>query len=253
MAAPHVFARAGAGLRLLRAAVFTAVCVALSAAGHGLAADSVVPLWSLGLGFLLVLAVAVPLAGRERGLPGIAALLATGQVGLHVLFGASQQDMAMGQAPDSAAERAARLVCGAGASSLSPLEAHHILKTAGLDGSGAAPHPHAGMPLLPTAPMLLGHLLAALVAGWLLRRGDQALFRLVRLSAQAVTTVAAGARLRTLATTLLCVRAFLTALSETPQVPPGSADDDGVPPRTADLQHTVIRRGPPAAGFSLAA
>src|SRR5690349_18551067 len=34
MAAPHAYAQAGTGLRLLRAAVFTAVCVVVSAAGH---------------------------------------------------------------------------------------------------------------------------------------------------------------------------------------------------------------------------
>ncbi|WP_037869801.1 hypothetical protein, partial [Streptomyces sp. SPB074] len=197
MAAPHVFTRAGAGLRLLRAAVFTAVCVALSALGHSTASGAGVPLWSLVLGFLLVLLVVCPLAGRERSLPGIAALLATGQLGLHALFGLGQHDMVMGAAPDSAAERAARLVCGAGASSLSPLEGHRILATAGLDDPAAA-HGHTGMGVLPSLPMLLLHLLAALVAGWLLRHGERSLFGLVRLSGQLLAGVAAGARLRAL-------------------------------------------------------
>ncbi|MCZ0980428.1 hypothetical protein O1L60_19450 [Streptomyces diastatochromogenes] len=38
--------------------------------------------------------------------------------------------------------------------------------------------------VLPGLPMLLGHLLAALATGWLLRRGDRALGRLVELSEQ---------------------------------------------------------------------
>lgn len=252
MAAPHVSTRAGAGLRLLRAAVFTAVCVALSACGHALAAGAPVPLWTLGLGFLLVLLLTCPLAGRERALPGIAALLAAGQFGLHLLFGLGQQGMAMGPAPERAADRAARLVCGAGASTLSPLEAHRILATAGLDDPATA-HPHSGMDLLPSGSMLLGHLCAALVAGWLLRRGERALFRVVRLSVQAFAAVAAGARLRSLYATLLLVRAFLTDLCETPRILPARDDHDRLPPGAAELQHTVIRRGPPAAGYRLAA
>ena len=67
--------------------MFAAVCVVLSAGGHVLASCAAVPLWTLGVGFLAVFAVAAPLAGRERSLPGIAAALAAGQLGLHALFG----------------------------------------------------------------------------------------------------------------------------------------------------------------------
>ncbi|RBL79430.1 hypothetical protein DDE05_58000, partial [Streptomyces cavourensis] len=79
-------AHAGAGLRLMRAAVFTAVCVVLSAAGHSFAAGAPVPAWTLLAGFLGVLAVASALAGRERSLRSIAGALAGGQLVLHVLF-----------------------------------------------------------------------------------------------------------------------------------------------------------------------
>ncbi|MFD9204507.1 hypothetical protein ACFWDP_40380, partial [Streptomyces anthocyanicus] len=79
MTAPRQRARTGGDLRVLRAAVFTAVCVVLAAAGHSIASCATVPLWSLGVGFLAVFAVAAPLAGRERSLPGITVLLATGQ------------------------------------------------------------------------------------------------------------------------------------------------------------------------------
>ncbi|WP_431035094.1 hypothetical protein ACQYWQ_14845 [Streptomyces sp. P6-2-1] len=252
MTAPHVFPRAGSGLRLLRAAVFTAVCVALSALGHSMASGASVPLWSLGLGFLLVLLVVCPLAGRERSLPGIAALLATGQLGLHALFGLGQQGMAMGPPQESAAERAARLVCGAGASSLSPLEAHHILATAGLDDPAAA-HAHSGMGPLPSLPMLLLHLLAALVAGWLLRRGERALFGLVRLSGQLIAAVAAGARLRALWCALALVRLRLAALALLRQPRAARGDEERLPGDGAAIRHSVIRRGPPRAGLTLAA
>lgn len=46
MSDPHA-THAGAGLRLIRAAVFTAVCVVLSATGHALASCATVPWWSL--------------------------------------------------------------------------------------------------------------------------------------------------------------------------------------------------------------
>src|SRR5258705_118739 len=77
MTAPHQrSARSGFDLRILRAAVFAAVCVVLAAAGHALASCATIPLWTLGAGFLTVFAVAAPLAGRERSLPGIAAVAA---------------------------------------------------------------------------------------------------------------------------------------------------------------------------------
>ncbi len=55
--------RAGGGLRILRAAVFAAVCVVLAGAGHSLASCEAVPLWTLGAGFLAAVAVAVPSPG----------------------------------------------------------------------------------------------------------------------------------------------------------------------------------------------
>ncbi|MGC3002234.1 hypothetical protein ACPF8X_28615, partial [Streptomyces sp. G35A] len=64
MSAPHARAtRSGRGLRILRAAVFAAVCVVLAGAGHTLASCTAVPLWTLGAGFAAALAVAAPLAG----------------------------------------------------------------------------------------------------------------------------------------------------------------------------------------------
>ncbi|MFE7117772.1 hypothetical protein ACFU99_20385, partial [Streptomyces sp. NPDC057654] len=71
-------ARAGADLRLLRTAVFTAVCVLLSAGGHAMASCASVPAWTLAAGFVVLFAAVAPLAGRERSLPGIAAVLTAG-------------------------------------------------------------------------------------------------------------------------------------------------------------------------------
>ncbi|MFE0131647.1 hypothetical protein ACFWY6_08720 [Streptomyces sp. NPDC059037] len=268
MTAPHQReARAGFDVLLLRAAVFAVLCVVLSAGGHVLASCASVPLWTLGAGFLAVLAVAAPLAGRERSLPGIAAALAAGQVGLHALFAVGQHGGAVPQSADaSLVERAARLVCGAGAATLSPAEAQRILANAGVQGTVHSPHHGTGatagtamdsMSLLPSLPMLLGHVLAAVAAGWLLRRGDVALLRLVRLSADGAHGVAEGALVRSLRGALALVRALRAGLPGAPETGPLTPRTGHlVPPKphTTALQHTVIRRGPPtAAALVLAA
>ncbi|MGW2490156.1 hypothetical protein ACWCV9_23455 [Streptomyces sp. NPDC001606] len=283
MTAPHPrTARPGAGLRMLRAAVFAAVCVVLAAAGHTLASCARVPLWTLGAGFLGSLLLVAPLAGRARSLPGIAALLALGQTVLHTLFGLGQHGtaMSMGSMPMGSAvagsrgsavsgaalvEQAARLVCGSSPATLTPGHAYRLLLDAHLidrsarppAASGALPHAYdaagASASLLPSLPMLLGHLLAAVAAGWLLRRGDLALLRLIELSAHGV---AEGALVRSLRAALALAHALCAGLL--PAAGPGPrarrTDRDEVPaPHTTALQHTVIRRGPPAAAFLLAA
>ncbi|MEU2712698.1 hypothetical protein [Streptomyces sp. NPDC007205] len=286
MTAPHPrTARPGAGLRILRAAVFAAVCVALSACGHALASCAGVPLWTLGAGFVGCLLLVVPLAGRTRSLPGIAALLALGQSALHTLFGLGQHGAAMASggmtsggmamaAPgargsslsDTAlVEQAARFLCGANPAALTPGRAFHVLLAAHLiDRSGRPVTVLGGMDhvqgatgsvagLLPSLPMLLGHVLVAVAAGWLLRRGDLALLRLIELSAHGVTE---GALVRSLRAALALAHALCAGLL--PASAPGprgrrTARDDTPGPHTTALQHTVIRRGPPAAGFRLAA
>lgn len=132
--------------------MFAAVCVVLAAAGHTLASCATVPLWTLGAGFLGALAVVVPLAGRERSLPGIAVLLAVGQTVLHTLFGLGQHTASVTASASTTAsamsdatlvERAARLVCGATAAAISPAQAQRILVDARLYTSGAATPPGA--------------------------------------------------------------------------------------------------------------
>ncbi|MGW0365013.1 hypothetical protein [Streptomyces sp. NPDC002990] len=266
MTAPHS-TRAGTSLRLIRAAVFTAVCVVLSGAGHALASCATVPWWSLGVGFLAVFAVAAPLAGRPRTLPGIAAGLAAGQLALHTLFGLGQHDAAAAAASADAADTslaalAARLVCGGNSVPLSPADARQILETAGLDPAALAAQAaaqthsvHAHMAQAATSEpstglfspgMLLGHLLAALAAGWLLGRGDAALFRLLGLS----LTSAEAAPVRALRTALAFVRALCAGLPGTPARPARTrrtAAAAAAPTGREALQHTVIRRGPPMA------
>lgn len=289
MTAPHArTATAGRDLRLLRAAVFAAVCVVLAAAGHTLASCATVPLWTLVVGFLGSLVLVAPLAGRARSLPGIAALLALGQTLLHTLFGLGQHGMAgmpgtasgsmaglgpsgpmaamnHAHAPSDATlvERAAHYVCGGTGAAISPARAYRILVDAHLysgPAPSAAQHPAdapatggAAASLLPSLPMLLGHVLAALAAGWLLRRGNLALLRLIELSAHGV---AEGALVRSLRGALALVCALCAGLPAVPGTGPRfarTADSTPLTPPTTALLHTVIRRGPPAAALALAA
>ncbi|MFJ3663523.1 hypothetical protein ACIPPM_23995 [Streptomyces sp. NPDC090119] len=283
MSAPHPrTARSGPRVRLLRAAVFAAVCVVLAAAGHTMASCANVPLWTLGAGFLGSLLVMAPLAGRARSVPAIAALLALGQLALHTLFGLGQHTAATGggtpmgamasmgathsgAADDEMVQRAAQLLCGSGPATLTPGHAYRLLLDARLiDASGrftdrAPTGGHAsdlaGSPLgwLPSLPMLLGHLLAALALGWLLRRGDLAVLRLIELSTHGV---AEGALVRSLRAALALTRALyaglLPATGPVPRVRRTGRDETPLP-RAEALQHSVIRRGPPADGFRLAA
>ncbi|MGW0765882.1 hypothetical protein [Streptomyces sp. NPDC002676] len=290
MTAPHPrTARPGAGLRILRAAVFAAVCVVLAAAGHVLASCARVPLWTLGAGFLGSLLLVAPLAGRTRSLPGIAALLALGQTVLHTLFGLGQHGAmaASGATPmnsmnsmgsmgsmgpmnaslnDAAlVERAARLLCGSSPSALTPGHAHrlllnaHLINTSGRPTGATGAMHHAAdatgsfAALLPSLPMLLGHVLAAVATGWLLRRGDLAVLRLIELSAHGV---AEGALVRSLRAALALTCALCAGLLPAPEPGPRgrrAAADEPPTPHTTALQHSVIRRGPPAAAFLLAA
>ncbi|MGN9755567.1 hypothetical protein [Streptomyces sp. SD31] len=285
MTAPHPrTARSGSDLRILRAAVFAAVCVVLAAVGHVLGSCAAIPLWTLGAGFLGVLLVTVPFAGRERSLPGIAVLLAVGQTVLHTLFGLGQHGASAGAAAATGAssasasvsdaalvEQAARLLCGTAAAAISPAQAQRLLTEARISpGAGVhASHPSmdalstvtdsitgSSTSLLPSLPMVLAHVLAAVVAGWLLRRGDLALLRIVEMSALSAHSVADGASVRSLRGALALVRALRAGLPGAPEAGPriqcagwfGPSE-----PRTLALQHTVIRRGPPAAALVLAA
>ncbi len=254
--------RAGADLRLLRAAVFAAVCVTLSAAGHAMASGGGIPPWALLAGWAGVLALAAPLAGRERSLPGIAAAMLGGQLGLHILFSAGQ--WCAGPVSDERSGRimalAGRLLCNSQLPPLTPGSAERLLRQAHIDPSSAPALPQSmpGMPGMPGAavghgclayslPMLCGHLAAALVTGWLLRRGEAALWRLVRLSGHGVRRAAA---LLPLSVALIAVRTLALVAGLLAErlsgVRRGRAAYGRGHPESVLLQHSVSRRGPPA-------
>jgi hypothetical protein len=251
-------ARAGTGLRLLRAAVFAALCVALAAGGHVLASGAGVPLWTLLAAAAAVFAAAASVAGRERSLPGIAAALAGGQLLLHGLFGAGQHG-----APARSSgvmDLARQLVCRDGGP-LSEGQARQVVAASGVSPerlAAAGDQGHAGLmdsmaghsaaahASLFSLPMLLGHLLAALAAGWLLRRGESALWRLVRLAAHAG---ADAAPLRAAVRFAALLHAGLPGRPE-PLSAVAPADRDETPAPRLVLQHAVSRRGPPVCALA---
>jgi hypothetical protein len=270
-AVPAAAVRAGAGMRLLRAAVLTAVCVVLAAAGHTMASGRTVPGWSLVLGWLAVFAVVAPLAGRERTLPGISALLAVGQLALHAVFNAGQVCAASALPGSGAPDRglmavATRLVCDNSRLLLTPASARQVVLRAGLDPAALGAQGHMpGMDMTGTQamrmpgvtggsamaasmcslPMLLGHLLAAVVAGWLLRRGEAALWRLIRLSARGAAGLSALSP-----AVLRRAHALLSALAaRVPYAGPRTrclTRGASARHRTVWLRHCLARRGPPA-------
>jgi hypothetical protein len=171
---------------------------------------------------------------------------------------------------------AARLVCHAEALTLTPGRATSIVRDAGLDPAtlgtparAAGTASMAGMPgmdarttpwggfthtvmSLPlcSLPMLLSHLLAAVVAGWLLRRGEAALWRLVRLSVRgaaelAVLSPAVLRRARALLSALAAQAAGTAGARLRPRCTAGAARARH---RTVWLlRHAMARRGPPMA------
>ncbi len=267
-----VFVRAGAGLRVLRAAVFAAACVALAAAGHAWASGVSVPACALAAAWCAVFAVAAPMAGRERSLPGISVLLAGAQAVLHVMFSAGQWWCSGSGAPAAPAggrgaavvALAERLVCGGGGPvRLTPAGAAALVRRAGIDPStlpaGGGAHAAGGAAAMTGMPgmagsamsfgwtMILGHAAAALLAGWLLRRGEAALWRLVRLSADVAGRLA---RRVPWAAWIAAVLALGRAAGTAPERV-GAArgtrrerDGDGRPEQVC-LRHAVVRRGPP--------
>ncbi|MFE7120276.1 hypothetical protein ACFU99_33115, partial [Streptomyces sp. NPDC057654] len=194
----------------------------------------------------------------------------------HALFGLGQGALAMA-APTPASDGsegrliafAARLICNHPGrltaaearrlvedSGISPSTVHSMTGMSGMpgvsaDGAGLS-HLALLQSLLPTLPMVLGHLLAGLAAGWLLRRGEAALWRAVRLSAQAAHLVADTALVLALRAALRRVRSALRAgageeaAAATVRRPARrSYENDEAAPRELALTHSVVRRGPP--------
>ncbi|MEU7095671.1 hypothetical protein [Kitasatospora aureofaciens] len=260
---PALVRVAALDLRVLRALPFATVCVVLAAAGHALESGSPVPLGALLLGWVLTTVAAVTGARRERSMGAIVGGLAAGQAGLHVLFHAAQSLRppprpagadGSGHAPDMGdmpgmAHMPGMLATGGGHSGAA---VPHVAA-----GSTGAPHavaaathaafwchaPHLGL----SPAMLVAHLAATVAAGWWLQRGEAAVWRLVRLTAGAVTATAhaCAAPLHGLLALFAVLRCGVDGRSRARAVRFASADGQRRVPQSALLRHAVIRRGPP--------
>jgi hypothetical protein len=195
-----------------RAAVFAAVCVMLSASAHTIMGHGSAPGWAQAAGFALVFTAARIVAVRERGLVCIGVLMLGAQVGLHLLFDAAVQ----------------------------PVTVHMDAMPAGMPGMIGMTADMPGMVSSTSAMgrlsvgMVLGHVAAAAVVTWWLRRGEAAVF-----------AVAHGVGLRLDGVLRLLFRTFANAVGPVVQVPHIRRADEVFFPVAEVLRFAVVRRGPP--------
>jgi hypothetical protein len=208
-------------LRGARAAVFAAVCVGLTAAGHVWMSGETVPLWSVALAFALLTGTGYALAGRQRGFLSISALMLVGELGQHLLFCAAQGATAVTtSAPALPKFLSGRVVpssdwiCG-------------MASSASSSGMGMRGHDAVGM--------VAAHAAAGLVCAWWLRCGEAAVFQTLRWLA----TLAAPALLLLWPATLV-----IPDLLRAPATP---RDDRALGRYNRLLSRLVVRRGPPSA------
>ena len=216
------------GFRAARAAVFTAVCVTLSAGTHVLLSAAPVPLVPLLGVCLVVFLAAYALAGRERGFGAIAALLLPLQLAADTIFTTGQQTCygsAGGPVIGPLRSMGVDLIC-AGGEFGTPLA-----KLASDQPTNAALTHH------PAAPWLLlgAHVAVGLLAAAWLWRGEEALRELLRAA---------------VAEAVLLVRPLLRLLTSGGDERPGrdtvrTAYRPRPPSALPLLVHSVVRRGPP--------
>ncbi|MEW2299237.1 hypothetical protein AB0958_04500 [Streptomyces sp. NPDC006655] len=180
---------AGWCTRSVRAALFAAVCVLLSALAHTMMSGTPVPWWALGAGSLGAGGVGWALAGRERGLRVIVPVVVAAQGALHWSFSVAQGAGA-GQpaAPPGGNDTGALGMgtagmgsmgtgsTGMGSMGLGSVGGHSVGMGMHSMGMGHSVHP-GGTSM---TGMYAAHLVAALVCGLWLGYGERAVFRLMR-------------------------------------------------------------------------
>ncbi|MEV8564219.1 hypothetical protein AB0436_01265 [Streptomyces sp. NPDC051322] len=226
----------GTQLRAVRAALFTALVVTLSAASHVLLSQVPLPLTTVALLSAGVFGVAFALAGRERGFGAIATVLIPLELAADTVFTTGQQ-VCYGPSggPVTGALRSVGVdvLCGGGHDVGTPLAS-----VAGPGRAAATALFDTPDPALPW--LLLGaHVTVGLLAACWLRNGERALAALLR-------SVGAFA-FRPLLVAVAVVTAGL-----------GTVRCAALPtsrPRTSRdrlLVHSVGLRGPPCPALSLA-
>ncbi|MGW6361861.1 hypothetical protein ACWFR5_43490 [Streptomyces sp. NPDC055092] len=223
----------GTQLRAVRAALFTALVVTLSAASHVLLSRVPLPVVTVAATAFAVFVLAYALAGRERSFGRIAALLVPLELAADTVF-TTGQHVCYGEAggPVAGPLRAVGLDVLCGGSVGTPLA-----RMAGGDtDKAAALLAHAD----PAAAWLLlgAHVAVGLLAAAWLRRGEQALAQTLR--------AVAGFTFRPLLIAFAAVRAHLEPVRRLPRRPSRRVRAA----RTRLWVHSVGRRGPPCVALA---
>ncbi|MET8326032.1 hypothetical protein [Streptomyces sp. NPDC005181] len=238
----------GTQLRVVRAALFTALVVTLSAASHVLLSRVPLPLTVVGALAGLVFAVAYGLAGRERGFGAIAGLLVPLELAADTVFTTGQHlcyGAAGGPIAGPLRSVGVDVLCGGDAGA----------GTAQLGGVGTVGTPlasvtgsgHGAAALLaspgPAVPWLLlaAHVTVGLLAAAWLRRGESALAGLLR----AVAATAFRPLLIAVAVVGTARRSVRRAARPAPYGP-------HLLVHARLLVHSVGRRGPPRSACATA-
>ncbi|WP_176963715.1 hypothetical protein [Streptomyces sp. 2224.1] len=232
---------AGSVSRAARAAIFAVVCVTTAALGHALMSAQPVPAGALAAALGATGAAAWWSAGRERGGFAVTGSAVVAQLVLHSLFGLAQSCRSvLGQETAHSASMAPRGEM-AGMSQLAGMAGRLAASTAHLGDIGAVrgemselQRVHSGHG---TFGMFLAHVLAALVCGLWLWRGEAAAFRLAR-SVAAVWFAP-----------LMLVLATLDPPALKPTARPVAGGGHVLRLRGVFLHHVLSRRGPPKPSF----
>ncbi|RSS36598.1 hypothetical protein EF902_34930 [Streptomyces sp. WAC05858] len=223
---------AGPPFRLARAAVFAAVCVVVTALGHMLMSGDTLPVWAVAAAFAGTTAAAWWIAGRERGALVVTGATVVAQLGLHMAFRCAEMTAAPGAG--SAMGDGMPGMRDMGAAPMSGAAMGHMHHGADAMSSAAPSMGHLPWPWAGPGGvgMTTAHLLAALVCGLWLWRGERAAFRL-------------GRALAALLFVPLVLALRILGAGATPLPAWTSAPAFARRPREVLLRHVILRRGPP--------
>ncbi|MFF7358653.1 hypothetical protein ACFZA1_39495 [Streptomyces filipinensis] len=236
--------------RTVRAALFAACCVLLTALGHIMMSGTAVPWWAMTAGAVATGGLAWRLADRERGPLLVVCVAVATQAVLHSSFSLAQAvaHPAASGGRSLAQQWLTYLLCGSpsGAGSMSGMNstghdmaAMHSMPSIGSMGSmdhmaSAAPASAVAhdMAAMSSTGMLCAHLLAALLCALWLAYGERAAFRILRAVAGWLFAP-------------LCLLFRLPVPPHRPRVRARRAESDRAP-RRLFLTHAITSRGPPA-------
>ncbi|MFG2981146.1 hypothetical protein ACGFYQ_07770 [Streptomyces sp. NPDC048258] len=163
--------------RAVRAAMFAAVCVLLTATGHILMSGTAVPWWALSAAFAATAATAWALADRERGPLAVTAAAVAVQAALHAGFSLAQS---LAPPPLPPVTTVPPVMAVPEAAAHVHHAAHEMAHTLSTPTAGPVPDVGHGAAGMSPGGMLTAHLLAAVLCGLWLAYGERAVFRVVR-------------------------------------------------------------------------